>query len=139
MRVLLLALVIAGCGQKQYIQSDFHEYVKSFQDNATKCGKVLDMSSLVIKFDTEGDLISRNVLGVCENNEVKINPEAWKGLDSLSREELIYHELGHCLLKRSHNSNLDNGYPVSIMYPNLFYSMVYKMFYNNYLTELFGC
>ena len=60
------------------------------------------------------------------------------------REELIYHELGHCLLNRGHDKtklfvDYPGGRPKSIMYPYVFgYWGEYGLHREYYIKELCG-
>ena len=65
-----------------------------------------------------------NAIAVCTKwrsgyREVSIVREYWNKLNHLQKEQLIFHELGHCVLDLDHNSShifLDFGYcPASIM------------------------
>jgi hypothetical protein len=47
---------------------------------------------------------------------IMIDREGWEGLDYLDREELIFHELGHCDLDKKHTEHLSIMYPYHIGY-----------------------
>ncbi|MEP7320203.1 MAG: hypothetical protein ABI921_15710 [Panacibacter sp.] len=50
---------------------------------------------------------------------ISINPRIKCWQNSLQLETLIFHEMGHCMLGREHDTNLmPRGYAKSIMYPN---------------------
>src|SRR5690606_17670169 len=49
------------------------------------------------------------------------------------REQLMFHELGHCILNRSHTNSTN-----SIMYPYHLSANYYINHYVNYIAELFG-
>jgi len=55
-----------------------------------------------------------------------------------SRQQLLFHEFGHCSFNLEHNTQLlDNGQPVSIMYPTEFgYSSYYKTHLSYYMEQL---
>jgi len=56
--------------------------------------------------------------------EIKVDSKYWKEIDSANREQLIWHELGHCILHLKH----DDEYvllgarfcPISVMKSNVF-------------------
>lgn len=64
-------------------------------------------------------------IGECssENSGIRIDADAWSQLDDKTRELLIWHELGHCLVGRDHDtkwiSHEGQRIPRSIMYPHL--------------------
>lgn len=69
--------------------------------------------------------------------------EQWASASDLRREEIIYHEIGHCLLGRGHDDRtyLNSGVPtpVSVMHPLAFGDMpVYSEQHEYYLNELTG-
>lgn len=81
--------------------------------------------------------------GTCTRSEnstvVRINPRFWWNNDFTARESLMFHELGHCILNRSHNDALDDYYdPLSIMHPNIIADYdLYTGNYRPYIRELF--
>lgn len=76
--------------------------------------------------------------------EVHIKRSFWEVATEEQREELIFHELGHCHLNRGHNDDriIIGGYscPESIMNSQVFHvgeiDNCYKVDYNHYITEL---
>ena len=122
----------------------FDPYVDAFMDRLLLAGLAPDTSLLEIKFSNS---LPKNVLGRCSKvggvyETVYINQTLWKTLNAGSKEELIFHELGHCLLDRAHNTTLatdGTALPVSVMYPyhlGAHYTSAAK--YSAYQTELFS-
>ncbi len=95
------------------IDPEFRPFYKTFIQEANLRGVELDTSNLSINF---GDALP--VAGNCNltNIHVKINRNFWEGSSNCFKEFLIFHELGHCLLKRLHTSAFSGGYKRSIMY-----------------------
>jgi hypothetical protein len=95
--------------------------------------------------DLENPMTDRN-LGFCsfitgsKFRLVKINRKLWKTLGEYGKEQLIFHELGHCELNRNHeNSYTDHKIPKSIMYYVGFGDMQYYFFNRGYyIKELFS-
>lgn len=119
----------------KYIEPEFNVYVQQFEIDCN-C-KV----NVPIKFNMLYDL-GESTLGVCTifhgmNKEIFINVKSWQYLSIQEREQLIYHELGHCALDRPHDETiLENGMPKSFMYPMMFpYSKTLRSYY---LNELFN-
>jgi len=49
-------------------------------------------------------------------NDIAIDREVWDRSNESSKEWLVYHELGHCVLDRSHrNDRFENGMWKSLM------------------------
>lgn len=61
------------------------------------------------------------VAGSCHKGEVFITQSIFKSLTEHYRNMLIAHELGHCLLGLGHDDTIEDGCPVSYMYPQLNY------------------
>ncbi len=52
---------------------------------------------------------------------VQVDPDYWATMDDNGKEELLFHELGHCVLFLQHIFTfLPNTCPTSIMYPYIF-------------------
>jgi hypothetical protein len=108
--------------------------------------------SLRLYYDLNGEksvsfddsLNGSNTLGVCRYGgdmivpEIRINRQFWKVASMISREQLMFHEMGHCVLGRPHNASEYLGYyPLSIMNPYFFGDNLYTVNYNSYVNELF--
>lgn len=82
--------------------------------------------------------------GQCEIGEgrnISINKAYWSDASHTSRELLIFHELGHCVLNLEHDDSwitLNGVYiPKSIMNSYLFSEYLYDTFREYYMLELF--
>lgn len=92
-----------------------------------------------------------NILAIChtfvrndglELTEIVVQPDGFNP-DSVEGEIILFHELGHCELKRDHDKSLakpsDNRFVAfSIMYPTIINAEDYSLFYEHYMLELFG-
>lgn len=89
-----------------------------------------------------------NIIGTCTirptKRLIKIDPSYWALVeDDLEREQLMFHELGHCVLNRGHDETLTDlgpyhDVPTSLMYPVAFaYYDYYSGFHDHYMRELF--
>lgn len=135
--------VIDGDGAPVPVPTDsrFDSYVQSFED---EYGSKVTVP-IVFKATERGHA------GVCIKwtngyREININKIYWDSINELQREQLIYHELGHCVLDLGH---VDNHFwsfiwrcPVSIMRSWAFSSRevdkCYDREYNYYMNELFN-
>lgn len=103
-------------GEKEYsVDSELYPYLQRFLDEAAKRGKSFDVvgDGLIMEF---ADLESP-VVGLCTYSnpiKVQIDKKYWKETANSAnqenlREDVVFHELGHGLLRRSHdNSTLPN-------------------------------
>lgn len=103
-----------SCGNKTHFQIEgFENYYSSFVINTN-----VSTNDLIIKF---GDLWAQNYIGMCtsgrETPTVIIDRYNWEYFSEEDRQELIDHELGHCVLGRlTHDDSLlPTGAPKSIM------------------------
>jgi hypothetical protein len=65
--------------------------------------------------------------------QISIEIGFWSGLTDYGKEQLVFHELGHCVLNRGHNNSVDNGCPESIMNDSAFGD---SKCYSDYRDEL---
>ena len=92
--------------------------------------------------------LKNNYVGVCISyidgrKEIEIDSAFWNEAEDLIKEELIFHELGHCILNRGHDNTMVEavGYPYkipnSIMNRYVFgHSRFYRQFHDHYIEEL---
>jgi len=69
-----------------------------------------------------------------DHKQIIIDKTVWNLLDNSLRQEMIDHELGHCLLGRAHRHLKDGEVVVSIMYPKIMSQDHYRA---DYYEELF--
>ena len=156
------AILLLGC-QKNInnfspvydVPDEFKPVVASFIEAAAARGHVIHINNLIIKWDSTITLPycgKSNVIS-SQNDVQKIillNPHSLCWENTTQFEALLFHEMGHCILGRSHDtSRLPIGVPKTMMYPNdaTVYSpcvyhlddscdLVYRRAY--YLDELFN-
>lgn len=134
---------LIGCGHDPRlgasIEAPFLPYVAEFEK---QCGcEVIDIP---ITFQTLSD---EDNAGECWDyfeffqgfQEIMIDEEWWNKASDVHREQLIFHELGHCRLHRSHLETYDGSFPISLMYPKM--GMISSWHYRTnrlkYFDELF--
>ena len=119
----------------------FNEYVAKFERD----GKVLtqdqsfSIGDIPINF---GDTKNPRFDGLCikypnGDREVLMKKSWWDRSSKDEREILLYHELGHCRLNRSHDEHKVHNTKTSIMnpvVPNVLHYMDYR---TQYVQELF--
>lgn len=147
MKKLILLLLLVSCGntstnkdEKVYrVAQEFQPYVDKFEMDASKLGKHVKIDYLIIEFKKLDDL-GKDKIGACYTKDdgggtptVYVDPEYWENgvmnststiiknnpdLLEAAREYIIFHELGHCILKHAHRDGAkgaDPLYPTSIM------------------------
>lgn len=123
---------------KPEIDTEFKSYVKSFEvEYNTKVGYAVVFGN-----------IDRGLAGVCYKYSdgrrlVKISKDVWGGYNDDQRDQLIYHELGHCSLNKRHDTTQENTVskdykcPTSIMYPSIFSKFIAENCYTPYKQEYY--
>jgi hypothetical protein len=126
-----------------YIDSAFDKYVSSFSSEAKKrTADIGRLHSLTMIFGITGTKDDPGTIGTCSIANgfplIIIDRRFWGVADEFEREELIFHELGHCLLDRDHCEPKKDGKSLSIMEPDLLGSTYYKANRENLINELFN-
>lgn len=119
MKPIYFTLLLSACGQAPQITVEpaFDMYIAKFR---THVG--VDIVDLSTTFAT----LVRPMVGECIHKEdgtreIKIDLTYWNNSSDDAREELLYHELGHCVLNKGHTSVMNtDGCPHSIMHPQVF-------------------
>lgn len=105
------------------IDDELFPFVESFVEEASIRGFDFDLDNLDISVSLV-NIPTSGIQGQCSSvteleRHVTIDKSFWKTLDvegdEFGKEFLIYHELGHCLLRRFHCDNEVNGICTSIM------------------------
>lgn len=143
---VLLSVLLASCGrgvEGQVIDhGPFEKYVQKFSAYSQQYGRVatLQDSQVVIRF---GDVGGSKRTGICRHsvlslNEIILDENKWKHLSESSREALLLHEFGHCVMNREHNDEKERGRPKSLMNSILVDGSTFETYKETYLQELFS-
>jgi hypothetical protein len=124
MKFLLLAahLMLVSCASRTstyvyYEDPNFATYIRSFE---REFGVKVEVPSAfgVLTEDRVGGCYYTGIANSRANNIV-IDRKAWREYNEGGREQLIYHELGHCVLGLDHDDTVGeiSGiiFPISIM------------------------
>ena len=154
MKWLLILPLLASCGNLPFC--GFMEGKKPYHNPPTDAVFV----KYIKKFNTEMNMstnisttfgtMKEKYAGVCHSwtnghREITINKKHWDNYSDKQREQLIFHELGHCALNREHHNDDTitlNGTlcPDSIMRSKMFnyfeIAYCYNYDYEHYLQEL---
>lgn len=136
-----LALLLSGCGKTLQVDG-FEKQVNAFTAASVQAGHPLTIDNLVIQEDNLGG----NTFGECVTKPlhpptILVNRVFWeaRSVTDRLREIVLFHELGHCILGRQHNSELRaDGAPSSIMDPNPVDEQKYEALRSYYVQELFA-
>lgn len=144
----ILALVASSCGQASQSSpqpvlqlGSFAPYVAKFEADSVAQGHPVQVTNLIVQFGAmdfsaeRGDCtISGDLTPV-----ITLDETYWNSTDEPGREALIFHELGHCVLRRVHMNSLNqDGIPLSDMNAYTLDSVTYQHFRSQYLAELFS-
>ena len=103
------------------VPAEFQPLVSGFIQEATQRGNSLVIKNLIIKYDSS---MAPSYCALCNSLSldpniqkiITVNPNVRCDHNAMEREALFFHELGHCILGRSHDDEvLPNGDPKSIM------------------------
>ena len=102
------------------VDKEFISILNEFKMDAKKYNITPNFKNMTTVFVSD---ISGDVLAYCipRLNTIRVSRHKWNRMDLLSRKILLYHEWGHCTLKREHVTIEYSDYisvcPDSIMYP----------------------
>ncbi len=137
----------------------FDSYFQQFESFSVQNGRdTFGDDAITIAFaKLNGTEAGRCEWHFIKGRKVLIDPDKWEGLDEPSREALLFHELGHCLLHREHDSKearipdlrsaaekdprdgtTEFTGPKSLMNPTSVAGSVYLRNKGYYVKELFG-
>ena len=140
--LLILSVVMAGCSMQDYdprsttsTDPSVMPYYWRFQGDTgvSPFGMALSIVPLRV-----------GELGRCtiytghdkDYREIRLNSNVWNTMSDMDKEQLIYHELGHCVLGRQHDDSTIDGYtPKTIMATNHFPEYRYVQYRKYYLLE----
>lgn len=130
------------------VPDEIQPYLSTFIIEAHKRGHRLIIDDLIVSYERNLFTAGIHAAGICRTKHghtpiiyIDTTSLNWKNSDE-SREQLVFHEFGHCILGRSHTKDtLQNGAPASIMKPSgeTLYGSVMSYFKREYyLNELFN-
>lgn len=135
--VLLVVLALLMISFVSLPKDEYAEIVRFREDFTNYFG--YDTSSISIIFVDEITAQSKFVfVGYCyaPTNSIEILRSYWKTIPTITKQMLIFHELGHCLLKKHHDPTLQNDTcGASIMLPHLDRQKCYVKHYNELIEE----
>jgi hypothetical protein len=139
--VSMFAMSACGRAPTLEIDAELLPYVIEFEQHGGEVGAPVKVQDLIAGF---GNLDNPRSNGVCELQQgetpkIIISRTKWDRMTEEKRESLMFHELGHCILGRKHDSSTtQDGIPASLMNPYSLDSWTYAEYRAYYINELFG-
>lgn len=132
MKYLILLILLSSCGTNNVfnINNEALSYVRKFERISKISIKNLIVNVVALD-NTKLGQCTPGSIPLIELNELYWNNGPYNR--SQDRELLMFHELGHCILGRSHSKDTS-----SIMYPTFIGGDNYINNYNHYISELFN-
>jgi hypothetical protein len=138
--IAISLLLLTGCGtSRNRIDPALEPYYAAFIEESSKHNRPLDYQrGITIGFadlskeDVGGDGV---LVGLCYHDiaEIRMDGKVWATMSEEKRLAAVFHELGHCVLGRSHTEDV-----WSIMYPDLKEAAAsYTLQHDRALAELF--
>ena len=127
--LFLLLTIILGCRRDNTIDTerpfanvdpDLWVHFETFEQEGYQRGVEIDLRQERITGEITG-IYENNVVGSChynyqQPNHVIIDKKFWERSSHLTKEMIVFHELGHCYLYRPHlEDRYPNGFCRSIM------------------------
>lgn len=145
----IIALLLSACAPEMKkeglkVDSVLQAYASRFEQVSLQQNRPVTLQDITITFE---ETLAGNTIGLCrkgggEQPKVIINKSFWDVATNSSREQLMFHELAHCVLGRDHDNTtiMVMGYQVkaSIMSSYHLYPYMFEPNYNYYMSELFG-
>lgn len=132
-------ILFSSCDEDdvKYKDPQLSGYVDRFIEQASLHGQDVSADKWTVEFGT----VEGNFCGVAKDHRVVISENCWNVMPESGREALMFHELGHALLGRSHkNERLPNGDLASLMAedPTTLYNEYTPIKRLYYFEELFN-
>lgn len=121
-----LVLVTPACGSSTSLGS-FESYAYQFQLEGKIRNQDVDLGGLTIRF---ANLKPPHAALCYADRVIEVDQDTWEHATQTTREVILYHEFGHCLLLRRHRPN-------SIMQASLLNPNKFQVARAEYLDELF--
>lgn len=136
--LLITFIFLAACQKPPYQDPEIKQVADTVLLEAEKRGKSYSINWIGLKFSDLG----AGTAGICrvstKEMTIYIDRNFWN-LKKEYREQLVAHELGHCLLNKKHNNSITNEYiPKSIMYTYVIDNQIYQFYKKYYFDELFN-
>lgn len=146
--IISFCFILIGCNSQLIAQKIvsidpvLDGYVENFIQIGHLEGHDIIIDNLVLHFTAN---LGEEILGQCSlgvTPAILISEYYWDALTEIEKTITVFHELGHCILLRSHDEVEINmgGYvvPQSVMYPYILEGEIYSTYWKYYTHELFN-
>lgn len=99
---IVFLFVLSACGVTPYHDPELLPYLEKFR---SEMNLKSDYVSLYFG-ELEKPTIGRCRLGIFPNSYITIDKNFWETASESGKEQLMYHELGHCVLMLGHDDEL---------------------------------
>lgn len=140
--ILIVSLMLTGCGavsslqdhvmRTDYVNKRTPKVEEEFVRHVDKFKQVYNKDFHIL---IEWDTLDETTMAVCYSwtngyREIHVDRVKWPTLTDAGQEQLLFHELGHCIFNLDHDEALIDKddwdqIPQSIMYPYVFGNMPY--------------
>jgi hypothetical protein len=124
-----------GAARSLDIDPQLVTYYNAFVSEAAAENYSLNIEMLSLVMDST---LNNVTAASCSGTQVSINPTFWTQLNENQKQNIVFHELGKCVLNRADRNSLNNGLPLSVMNSSLVPSSAYAANYSQYMYELFN-
>ena len=117
----------------------FYPYINDFEYYARIDASFIPIRMNKLQPGTAGMCHKLHIGDVIVAVYIEINKSTWENITELQKNNLIFHELGHCALNRGHTSlnNYVDMCPSSFMHEAILSDYCLQENYQKYLDEMF--
>lgn len=136
-------MILTGCAGPKGIDPAFDSTLETLKSDFAAAGTDVPVRSVSIQFgDTSWG--GENANAICftfPSRYIVVKKEYWDQLDQIYQEYLLAHEIGHCILNRSHDSGFTQlelfmpSVPKTIMNPDAGEAANWDQRYHDYYMQ----
>lgn len=162
-------IILSSCGikdiskKKLVIEPELQYLIDDFETTSQDLKSPIKINNLVVQFVDNFSEIQeeRKVVGLCDKGTtttktnslgqrtkevdtpiISIKKSYFDSISPAERHELVFHELGHCILNLNHidgiSGSLFSPKYLSVMNPTVFSGDSYRKYFDYYMKQLFG-
>lgn len=106
-------LTLSACGKANTPDPVIQGLVNDFVSDAAAHGRNLQVNTIIVFGDTAKISGNSEAVGDCSpgpnGGTIILDQTHWNLIDSWAKKMIIYHELGHCVLSRTHNPEMEQA------------------------------
>lgn len=92
----ILLIVLSSCGRPAIVDAELKPFVDSFITLSRQYNPELDLPDEVYFDVVFVPSLKYPIIGSCGNGKISISRLYWDTASFFNREQLMFHELGHC-------------------------------------------